>query len=97
MQNLANFGVLPLVLSDRADYERAHQGDVLRLRDLRRSPMKGVAPLVENTTTGDRLRVHHELSSRQIEIILAGGLLEWMRGKVAPPPPAVSVERPLHA
>jgi len=96
MQNLANFGVLPLVLEDRADYERAHQGDVLRLRDLRRSLMQGVAPIVENTTTGDRLRVHHELSSRQIEIILAGGLLEWMRGKVAPPPPAAFVERPLH-
>ena len=85
MQNLANFGVLPLVLEDRADYERAHQGDRLRLCDLRRSLMQGVAPIVENTTTGERLRVHHELSSRQNRDDPRGGppRLDARKGRAA--------------
>jgi aconitate hydratase len=81
MQNLANFSVLPLILEDREDFERAEQGGRLHVRDLRNRLQQGLAPIVEDAKTGRPLRVGHELSSRQVQVLLAGGLLNWMRGR----------------
>jgi aconitate hydratase len=79
MQNLANFGVLSLVLDERADFEQLRQGDELRVHGLRSALTRGQPPAVESATNGHGIRVRCELSQRQIEIILAGGLFNWMR------------------
>ena len=78
-QNLANFGVLSLVLDERADFEQLRQGDDLRVHGLRSALTRGQPPDVESATSGRGVRVRCELSQRQIEIILAGGLFNWMR------------------
>lgn len=81
MQNLANFGVLPLVIDHVADYGQMQRGDQLRLHDVRKALSRGQAPAVENATNGHRIDVHCELSQRQLGMVLAGGLLNWMRAR----------------
>jgi aconitate hydratase len=91
MQNLANFGVLALVMEDRSEYDQVKQGDKLRIHELRRALEQGRAPVVENGTSGYHLRVRCELSRRQIEMVLAGGLFNLMRRQsTRPPTPAMA-------
>ena len=78
-QNLVNFGVLPLVLDDPAEYGRVESGDVLVLRDLRRQVREVQRIAVENVTQRRDFTAHHDLSGRQVEVLLAGGLINWLR------------------
>ncbi|MGH3441934.1 MAG: aconitate hydratase [Nitriliruptorales bacterium] len=81
-QNLVNFGVLPLTFSDRADYEGTDQGDVLRLSSLREAVRKGDEVEVENVTKGTSFIAHHQLSERQVDVLLGGGIIEWMKERL---------------
>ena len=78
-QNLVNFGVLPLVLDDPSEYGRIESGDVLVLRDLRRQVREVQRIAVENVTQRRDFTAHHDLSGRQVEVLLAGGLINWLR------------------
>jgi aconitate hydratase len=77
-QNLINYGVLPLIFADPADYARLEKGDVLVARDLRRTLASGHD--VTLTCRGP-ISTRHHLLARQIEVILAGGLINWRRNK----------------
>ena len=72
-QNLANFGVLALEFADPADYDRIDQGDVLVLENLRDEFARSPELTVHNRTKGEDYRVHHRLSRRQMDAVLAGG------------------------
>lgn len=82
--NLINFGILPLMFRDKADFEKVEQGDHLRLREIRDTLRKGSGLEVENATKGWRLEISHELSGREVEILLAGGLLNYIRSHRSP-------------
>jgi aconitate hydratase len=86
MQNLANFGVLPLILEDRTDLDELRAGDRIRIHGLASGLRRGGVPVVVNATNGHPLRVRHELSKRQLDMVLAGGLINWMRRRVATAP-----------
>lgn len=73
-QNLANFGILALEFSDPADYDRIDAADVLLLDGVTSALRAGDHELqAENTTHGQRYRLHHSLSPRQVTMVLAGG------------------------
>ncbi|MBV8985393.1 MAG: aconitate hydratase, partial [Acidimicrobiia bacterium] len=75
-QNLVNFGILPLEFADPADYDRVDQDDVLALDELRERLADASRSLVaQNTTKDERYDLRHHLSPRQVEVILAGGLI----------------------
>ncbi|MGW0174623.1 aconitate hydratase [Rhodococcus sp. NPDC003322] len=74
-QNLANFGVLALEFDDPADYERVAQGDVLLLDGLREALQSGSALTVSPAARDGIVPVHHRLSRRQIDDVLAGGVI----------------------
>jgi len=78
-QNLINFGVLPLTFIDIADYDGIQTGDVLRLSDLRRVLVAGGNLLVENVTRQQTFQVRHNMSPRQVQFLLRGGLINWMK------------------
>jgi len=81
--NLINFGILPLVFADPADYGRLRQGDRLRLEGVRQA-LEGGQPLtVQNLTQGYSFPVRYDLSPRQVQIILAGGLLNYIKGQAS--------------
>ena len=73
--NLVNFGMLPLSFVDEWDYHRVGQGDLLELMDVGRQVLGGGELVVRNLTRDTAMRVRHHLTPRQIEVYLAGGLL----------------------
>lgn len=70
-QNLANFGVLPLVFENPEDYDRISQNDVLSFKGLRDALQDGNSVTAE--LNGEPLALRHTLSDRQVEMVLAGG------------------------
>ena len=73
--NLINFGILPLTFLNESDYETIAQGDDLEIPALRAAVLEGKNPVVQNKTKGTTFEVSCSLSSRQKQIILAGGAL----------------------
>jgi aconitate hydratase len=82
-QNLANFGVLALEFADAGDHDRIQQGDVLLLTGLREALATGKEIRVRNETKDQDYAVRHTLSTRQVEMLLAGGLIPWLRARKA--------------
>ena len=72
--NLVNFGILPLIL-EIDDYQKIHQGDILRFQNLGRDLAPGKPLTLVNKTGGYNISVRHSLTARQIGIAKAGGLL----------------------
>jgi len=87
-QNLINFGVLPLTFVDPADYVGIQAGDVLRLVGVRRALAEEHELLVENVTRRRSFQVRHSLSPRQVQFVLSGGLINWMKERLSKPPAA---------
>jgi len=78
-QNLTNFGVLALEFADPDDYRRVEQGDVLVLSGIRDTIGTGTEVKVRNATRDEHYFARHRLSDRQVAMLLAGGLLPWLR------------------
>ncbi len=78
--NLINFGILPLVFVDPLDYGDISENDELRISDVRGALQSGAETLtVENVTNGSKYQLKHNLSPRQVNILLQGGLLNSIR------------------
>ncbi|MFT5286137.1 MAG: aconitate hydratase [Planctomycetota bacterium] len=82
-QNLINFGVLPLTFIDPADYDDIQAGDVLRLTDLRCVLTERAELVVENVTRQYKFQMRHSMSPRQVQFLLSGGLINWMKERLA--------------
>jgi aconitate hydratase len=76
--NLVNFGILPLVLANPADYDALEQGSVLRI-DL--SDLQAGQPLSATTADGGRIELAHDLTGNELAIIKAGGLLNFVNDR----------------
>ncbi|MCX7028978.1 MAG: aconitate hydratase [Spirochaetes bacterium] len=72
--NLVNFGIVPLVFADPADWATLHQGDIVRFPGIRRAIIDGAAEIVA-VTGGRRIRTRLDASARDRAILAAGGLL----------------------
>ena len=82
-QNLANFGVLALEFADAADHERIQRDDVLVLAGIREAVAAGTEIVVHNKTRGENYVMRHRLSPRQVDMLLAGGLIPWLQKRKA--------------
>lgn len=78
-QNLANFGILALEFRDGGDRDRIEQGDVLVVEDLHDTLRSGTDLTVRNATRDETYAVRHRLSDRQVDMVLAGGLIPALR------------------
>jgi aconitate hydratase len=77
--NLINFGILPLTFKDEKEFERVEQGDQLRIEKVRDRLQANGSLTIQNVTQERVFEVLHELNQREIEILLAGGLLNYTR------------------
>jgi len=77
--NLINFGILPLTFEDPEEFSKIQQGDHLRMTHLRNAIQGEGFLKIENVTQKRMFEVSHGLSSREREILLAGGLLNYTR------------------
>ncbi|HLS66182.1 MAG TPA: aconitate hydratase [Pseudogracilibacillus sp.] len=77
-QNLINFGIVPLTFTDPEDYDLLDQGDTLivtNVRDKIRTERSFTVTVKHKTD----ITVEHSLSKRQVDILLAGGLINWVK------------------
>ena len=77
--NLVNFGIMPIVFEDAADYDRVGQGDELVIASAREGLPDGRLT-VRDETGGFEFPVRVELSETEREILLAGGRLNLVSG-----------------
>jgi aconitate hydratase len=77
--NLVNFAVLPLILAEAADYERTGAGDRLRIAALTEAIASAETVTVTNLTGGFDFTCRIDLTARQRDVLLAGGLLNYTR------------------
>ncbi|WP_077324251.1 aconitate hydratase [Virgibacillus siamensis] len=80
-QNLVNFGVLPLTFVHETDYDTLKTGDTLILSDVRKKIQEGNEFEAEIKDKNQKVPVRHNLSERQIEIMLAGGIINWVKNR----------------
>ncbi|MBD3297609.1 MAG: aconitate hydratase [candidate division Zixibacteria bacterium] len=82
-QNLVNFGVLPLTFESESDYDAIEQGDTLVFENLRNTLPSTQAVTLTMKGKDRRITARHDLSERQVDVLLSGGLVLWMREKNA--------------
>lgn len=78
-QNLINFDILPLTFINLKDYNSISQNDVIVIKDLHKQlqhKREVVATILGKNIT---LNLKHNLSRRQVDILLAGGLINWVK------------------
>ena len=78
--NLINNGILPLVFENEADYNTISLGDELVIENALAAVKAGKASLV-NKTKGLTYTMLLEVSDRQKEMLLAGGLINLIKSK----------------
>jgi aconitate hydratase len=85
-ENLVNYGVLPLVFADPGDAELLEIGVVLRMRGLYGLLRSGCPEFELDYGRAGRteggIRVRHQLSPRQVEVLLGGGAIAWYRNRL---------------
>jgi aconitate hydratase len=78
-QNLINFGIIPLEFQRDEDYEDIDQDDVLKTKNVCEQIKQGNNVTIENITKGNSYTLTHTLSGRQIEMLLAGGIINHFK------------------
>jgi aconitate hydratase len=77
--NLINMGILPLVLADDSAYEAIEQGDEWEIHDVHAALQSGTQLAISDLTRDETFDVTHNLTERQVAILLAGGLLNYVK------------------
>jgi len=79
--NLINFGIIPLTFKTESDYDGIDSGDEIQIPNIRKVLSKNEPLIVKNLTKGKDFEVNYELSERQRNILLAGGMLSYIKNK----------------
>jgi aconitate hydratase len=80
-QNLVNFGILPVEFADPSEYDRIGSGDTLVFDDLHEK-IRQDRVSIENRNRSRTFEARHNLSARQIEVLLAGGVINWVKNRL---------------
>ncbi len=80
--NLINFGILPIVFSDESDYDKINRDDVLAVENIREILSEGKQKVtIKNLTKKDEISADINLTRREADILLEGGLLNYTKKK----------------
>ncbi|MBE7059305.1 MAG: aconitate hydratase [Ruminococcaceae bacterium] len=77
--NLINSGILPLTFKDPSDYDRIDRDDEIKIENAVQQVKAGGDIIIKNVTKGIDIVTETVLSDRQIDMMLAGGLLNYTR------------------
>jgi aconitate hydratase len=98
--NLVNFGIIPFIFQNPPDYDQVHAGDNLTVRNIRDSLVqrkivadvakldKGESkrPVKEETSgSGVKIPLTTDLTSREMSILLAGGMINFAKRETGRP------------
>ncbi len=76
--NLINHGIVPMLFENPADYDRVELMDEIEIRDFP-DQIRGRRVLVEDKTKGLSFYTRLELSDSEMEVVLAGGQLRFLK------------------
>ncbi|ABY91726.1 MULTISPECIES: aconitate hydratase [Thermoanaerobacter] len=79
--NLINSGILPLTFVDEKDYEDIEVGDVLKIENAVEQVRSGKKIIIVNVTKGKTFEVTLDVSDRNREILIAGGMINFVKSK----------------
>jgi len=79
MANLVNAGILPLIFRNPDDFDKIAQDDKLELDNVRDAIKADGDFILTNVTSGEKIPVYCDISERQKDMLLAGGLLNYTR------------------
>ena len=79
MANLINAGIIPATFKNETDYDRIDAADVLEIKGVTDGIKNSDALTVTNKTKNFDFEVRIDLSERQREMLLAGGLLNYTK------------------
>jgi aconitate hydratase len=80
-RNLIAQGIVALTFADEGDYDRAEVGQCWSFPELRVELEEGSDTITVRIDDGDELTLTHDFSSHEREILVAGGLLSYLRGQ----------------
>ena len=83
--NLVNHGIIPMLFANSADYDKIDQGDLLRIENLLEQ-IKTRRVLVKNMTKHITVYATLDLTDSEIQDILAGGQLRFLKQQLAETP-----------
>ena len=79
--NLINFGIIPFTFANPADYDKISEGDQIEIADLKSEVASSQRLKAINKTNGEEFEIVHDLADRQLDVITAGGLLNYTKSK----------------
>ncbi|AVR47484.1 aconitate hydratase [Christiangramia fulva] len=84
-QNLVNFGILPLEFTNKEDYDKIEQGDIIILKNFKddvreNNPVK----VTIHKEGGEDVEIEttHSMSERQVNILLKGGIINEFKERL---------------
>lgn len=81
MANLINSGIIPMTFENEADYDTIDMNDELVIENAIEQVKNADTIVVKNLTKNTQFNVKVSLSDRQVQMILAGGLLNFTRNQ----------------
>ena len=79
MANLINSGIIPMTFENEADYDKIDMNDELTIDNAIEQVKKADTIIVKNLSKNSEFNVKVSLSDRQVQMILAGGLLNFTK------------------
>jgi aconitate hydratase len=76
-QNLINFGIIPFVFENKNDYETIGINDIIHFENIIENLKLGKNNIAINKTKNIQYSLIHNLSRRQIKVILEGGMINY--------------------
>jgi aconitate hydratase len=83
LQNLSNFGILPLIFANLDDWNKIAQGDRLSIPDVRNAISRGNSVKVINLTKNETYDTEHRMTQYQVDMVLAGSLINLVKQKAS--------------
>ena len=80
--NLVNSGIVPLVFVNLVDYDQIQEFDLLLIDDIRAQIQSGKRMVVKNVTQNVEYEFECMLTTKETDILLAGGKINLIRKKL---------------
>ena len=78
--NLVNFGIIPMIFEEEEDFDKIEQADELEMTGLIQAIRNKSSYIIKNKTKKCEFEVKLELNNRERKILIAGGVLNTIKG-----------------
>jgi aconitate hydratase len=79
--NLINAGIVPFTFASGSDFEKIQEGDEIVIPDIKKNLTSGKQIILENKSRGEQHFLNTALSQEDIDVLFAGGKLQFLKAK----------------